>query len=147
MSDYSFMQTGFSNETIPSEEIINLASIFMIFTEDALKISGIYTIHGGRKVVTTKDIVKALKIRTIHNDTFWNLPNTKERLEKMVKNLNETEESESEDEMGEEINEEDNSIICNCYVCSLFHTVDADWRVWVPSNVQENSLKKRIDEM
>ena len=140
--DYSFMQTGYSNENNDKEIKYNIISMYMIFTEDALKISDIYTDHVGGKIIKEIDILKSLKIRAINGEKFWNQPNIQNRLIEMKNEITQImDDSEYESELEdnedieyieeiEDIEVSENNILnqnCNCEICIVFNSINDLW--------------------
>ena len=63
--DYSFMKSGFDNVNPPKLDnnyIQNVTTLVTYFAENALRTSGMYTLHSNRKIVTTKDIKRAMML-------------------------------------------------------------------------------------
>ena len=59
------LKSGFDNTNIDSNDNentqIQIASLLTVFMENALKTAEIYTLHSKRKIITSKDISRALK--------------------------------------------------------------------------------------
>lgn len=143
---YSFLKSGFC-ETDNNDILVEIMSIYMIFTEDALKISGLYTEHLNKQLVTDDVILKSLKIRAYKGEIFWNQPGMQQRIKKMeetLKNIMNGEETEEEYE--EEFVEMDvENKNCNCELCQLFLTIDEKWNNWKPYEENEKRLKEIIN--
>jgi hypothetical protein len=141
-----------------------------IFTEDAMRLSGLYCLHSGRNSVTKKDIELALKTRAYHGDTFWNRTDIQQKIEEMRQFLNEpTSESEdeyvseddydeNEGEMSElseelpdetiEMNDIEECFItsqCICEVCMTLNGIQDKWNTWNPNERISQSIKNSID--
>lgn len=147
MSEYNFLKTGSGSmsESECNEDFIkNMMSIYMVFAEDAMRIAGNFTTHLNGTVVTEENIAKAMKIRAINGDMFWNQPNTQARLDEMKNALS----GDYDSSENEETYAETETIVnnCNnCEMCVIFDTIDSKWETWVPHTEQELSLKKAID--
>ena len=95
MTDFSFLKTGTYNDKSYEETLLKKAlSVYLVFTEDALRLAGMYTIHLGGKLVREDAILKALKIRAYNGSVLWNQPNMQQRL------------TDAEDELDELLDEE-----------------------------------------
>ena len=79
------MKTGFdltpNNNDISQEDVNSILSMVTIFIEEATKYSLIYTKHANRDEITKTDIILSLKSRALDSGNFWELPETKERVD------------------------------------------------------------------
>lgn len=126
-------------------EILDIASIVGVFTEDSVIISKIYTNHSNRTIITKKDIELALKTRTYYNNLFSSLPNIQQRLQRCRQEL-ENSDSDSEIEVTEEY-EEYTQNTCNCEICSKVNTIEEKWKSYVPQETIDIILKKSIEKI
>lgn len=151
MSDYDFLRTGNNTQhTDDGEEYVkNMMSVYMVFAEDATKIAAQYTEHLNMRVVSEKNISKAMKIRAINSEVFWNQPGVLERLNSMKRILETDDDEDTLDDETEycEDYEEVQQIECagNCDFCALFDSIEEKWNDWVPQTRQDISLKNAID--
>ena len=79
--DYSFMKSGFNNleEEDPTE---NIASIVLVFMENAVKSAAIYIKHAKRQSITAEDVKRGLMLETFFTKQR---PNMLEQCEEMKK--------------------------------------------------------------
>lgn len=149
MSDYSFMQTGNNQNTDQKrlqETIVDVASMVVVFTEDAIKLAELYVQHSNRTIIAKNDIAKALKVRSYCGDTFWNLPNVQERLQNakefIVNNLDEDDEELDTTNDFEQYTDSP----CNCEICIRMKQINQQWNLWNPQTPMDNILKNAIDK-
>jgi len=108
MSDYSFLKTGFSmtdkNGGLDETQIQMICVLLKIFQEDSLITAGKYAIGCKRKVVSSKDVQKALMFQA--QNFFDQGQSLEDRFNEYMNNDYEREEEEEEEEGGEEEEEE-----------------------------------------
>ena len=104
MSDYSFLKTGFSMENEQSEldeTTLNMINVLLrIFQEDSLITAAKYTIGCGRKVVSAKDVQKALMFQA--QNFFDQGCSLEERFNQYMNDMSQEEEEGEEEEEEEE---------------------------------------------
>jgi hypothetical protein len=155
MSDFSFLKTGTHSENNYEETILKQAlSMYMIFTEDALKLAGVYTVHLGGKLVKEDVILKALKIRAFNGEMFWNQPGIQQRLKETEDELNDLLDEEtsenlevSETEITQEMLDFKLKTDCLCVLCKNFNEIESNWETWEPTIDIDKSLKIMIDKV
>lgn len=154
MSDFSFLKTGTYDDKSYEETILKQAlSLYMVFTEDAMRIAGAYVVHLGGKVVKDVPMMKALKIRALHGDTFWNQPGLQQRLKDTEKELNELLDEETSENLHiaeapltKEMLDFQLRTDCPCDLCKCFNEINDKWKTWVPQTEIDTRLKTMIDK-
>jgi hypothetical protein len=151
MADYSFMKSGFDNlENGDDDMLENVASIVMVFMENAIRSADIYIKHANRKEITPEDIKRALMLEVFF---MKNRPNLMEQCEDMRQKIQEIiEEEEANEEeiiIGEEPrdDEEFSESQCECPMCSCFNTIYSRWENFTPELPMEKILAKHISNM
>lgn len=153
-SDFSFMRTGGSLEgdrdVAGDAFLFNHAVVMSVFVEDVKRLSAAYSQHAGRSSVQGKDMVLAMKTRTVHQRIFQDMPGTeerlrehKERLEEVLQESSSEEEEEDEQQMEEE--EPFSVSTCTCDVCRLMNSAETSWRIWTPVTAEDHMLKRAIE--
>ena len=150
MSDYSFMKSGFGDDSdnISDEEMQqNMIAVVLTFTEGAIKTAGKYTVHSGRKGVTPEDLKRAMMLEMFF---FKKRPGIVEQAEKIKQELFTEEEEEELDEplaMSDEDLEEFTESTCECALCKCMNTVYGRWENWQPQSRMEKLFKTHIGQM
>ena len=153
-----------SNDSYVNSMLEDQLTLITMVTEDAIKLSEIYSKHAkrvaldGKPVIATEDFSRAFKVRAYHGAEFWNLPDTQEKIRKIKEWIQE--ESDSEDEMGDgsDLNTISDSQMSQyhdseckmnnngpCIVCKYMNEIPRMWPAWVPQTPMELILKKAID--
>ncbi len=154
-----FLKSGLFEENVhdlkdlnDDDLVINIISMYMVFIEDSIKIASSYSKHLGRAVISEKTTLRALKIRALHGEEFWNQSNIQNRIANIRLELKTYEDNSEEEE------DEDEEYIfsfapdaagfstCKCDVCKIFYNIDELWLKWNPLDVLEINLKKLIDK-
>lgn len=166
MSDYSFLKTGFSMENEQSEldeTTLNMIHVLLkIFQEDSLITAAKYTIGCGRKVVSAKDVQKALMFQA--QNFFDQGCSLEERFNQYINDMSEEEgeeeegeEEEGEEEEGEEEEEEEGEEEegegekeekeeCK-KVVGILNDIYEKWDAWQPVDPIQILIKKSIDNV
>lgn len=139
------MKTGFTNEP-DHNEMLSITTLLTLFSEDAMNIASIYTLHSGRKVVSGKDTIMGLQARAIYAEKFWELPDVLERCQKIREELTKDEEEILPDENGIIREEPWKKSECNCIVCQYINSVPEKWSKWEPKTIQDQYIKFSIDK-
>lgn len=158
--------TGYSqnaSDQYQQNYLQEVLAILGVFTDDALRLSGLYCLHSGRHSVTKKDTILALKTRAYHGDSFWNRSDIQQRITEMKQILAEheheveeqhSEESESDYDENvdeEEMSEEDvDSFIkseCTCEICTTLNEIQEKWETWYPTDHLNISIKNSINSI
>lgn len=167
MSEFipSQIRTGMGNyelNNLEREEIeINVTSMVMTFMSYAMKTSAIYVEHSKRKVITVRDIKRAMMLEVF---LYFNREDLEENLMEwrrdIIQDLQaqdlQTQDDETEDEIEDETEddtEEDPEICisdeekCDCDLCQRINGIDEYWQTYNPTDPLGKILKEHIDQM
>tara|TARA_Y100000768_G_scaffold387707_1_gene379935 strand:+ start:1763 stop:2212 length:450 start_codon:yes stop_codon:yes gene_type:complete len=146
--DYSFMKSGFDN-LVHEDPTENIASIVLVFMENAVKSAAIYVKHAKRNAITPEDIKRGLMLETFF---IKQRPNMLEQCEEMKKTINRILEEEDEsDEDEEEIivdDEEDfKESECPCAMCKCMNNIYTRWEGFTPETSIERAMFNHINRI
>ena len=167
MSEFipSQIRTGMGNyelNNLEKEEIeINVTSMVMTFMSYAMKTSAMYVEHSKRKVITVRDIKRAMMLEVF---LYFNRDDLEENLMEwrrdIIQDLQaqdlQTQDDETEDEIEDETEddtEEDPEICisdeekCDCDLCQRINGIDEYWQTYNPTDPLGKILKEHIDQM
>ena len=174
MSDYSFLQTGFSNlvepKKINDQERENIEIMLGLFTSNALINASKYATMCKRNAVTKTDMLYGLQYEVFE---FLQRPNIEQGLQEIreeYEQMNEEYDSEEDYEEGEEgldlrntgldqlvVNDEETPEFCrinedfindeNKEFIDKMHHYNDTWGSWTPQNELETILKSAIDKI
>ena len=88
------IKTGF-NTLVPEDPTENIASIVLVFMENALKSASIYVKHAKRNSITPEDIKRSLMLEIFF---IKQRPNMLEQCEEMKKTINKILEEDDDDD-------------------------------------------------
>jgi hypothetical protein len=146
------MKTGF--DIVEDDTFIkNILVLIGVFITDATRLGSCYCMHANRTSVTKEDIGFALKVRAFHGNSFWNSPNTQQKINEIHDLLDESEseidseEEEEEEEEEIEIENEEKWIKseCKCVICKTLNDIDTKWDTWEPTSFSDISIKNAIN--
>ena len=87
--DYSFMKSGFENLVHEDEDPTeNIASIVLVFMENAVKNAAIYTKHSKRNGITPEDIKRGLMLETFFIKQRPNMLEQCEEMKQIISKIN-----------------------------------------------------------
>ena len=142
------IKTGF-NTLVPEDPTENIASIVLVFMENAVKSAAIYVKHAKRNAITPEDIKRGLMLETFF---IKQRPNMLEQCEEMKKTINRILEEEDEsDEDEEEIivdDEEDfKESECQCALCNCMNNIYTRWEGFTPQTSIERAMFNHINRI
>ena len=162
MSEFipSQIRTGMGNyelNNLEREEIeINVTSMVMTFMSYAMKTSAMYVEHSKRKVITVRDIKRAMMLEVFlyfnREDLEENLMEWRRDIIQDLQAQDDDTESEQEDETEDETEEETETCIsdeekCDCDLCQRINGIDEYWQTYNPTDPLGKILKEHIDQM
>ena len=162
MSEFipSQIRTGMGNyelNNLEKEEIeINVTSMVMTFMSYATKTSAMYVEHSKRKVITVRDIKRAMMLEVFlyfnREDLEENLMEWRRDIIQDLQAQDDETESEQEDETEEETEEVTETCIsdeekCDCDLCQRINGIDEYWQTYNPTDPLGKILKEHIDQM
>ena len=149
--DYSFMKSGFNNleEEDPTE---NIASIVLVFMENAVKSAAIYSKHAKRNTITAEDIKRGLMLETFFIKQRPNMLEQCEEMKKIIKKIQE-EDSDEDNDLDQlsniYANEEEKfkESECKCPMCNCMNTIYTRWEGFTPESGIEIAMHKHINNI
>ena len=145
--DYSFMKSGFDNLNKKDDTVENVASIVLVFMENAIKSASIYVKHANRNTITAEDVKRCLMLETFFIKKRTNMLEQCEEMKKIIiKSLEEDEEviDDLEDD-GEE--EEFSQSSCNCALCNCVNSIYTRWENYTPETTIEKAMWTHINHI
>ena len=148
--DYSFMKSGFDN-LVHEDPTENIASIVLVFMENAIKSAAIYVKHAKRNGITPEDIKRGLMLEIFF---IKQRPNMLEQCEEMKKTINkilEEEDYESDEGFDEDyiINDDEpfRESECQCAMCNCMNTIYTRWEGFTPQTSIEKAMFNHINSI
>ena len=148
--DYSFMKSGFDN-LVHEDPTENIASIVLVFMENAVKSASIYVKHAKRNSITSEDIKRGLMLETFF---IKQRPNMLEQCEEMKKTINkilEEEDYESDEGFDEDYIIDDDEPFreseCKCAMCNCMNTIYTRWEGFTPQTSIEKAMFNHINRI
>ena len=146
--DYSFMKSGFDN-LVHEDPTENIASIVLVFMENAVKSAAIYVKHAKRNAITPEDIKRGLMLETFF---IKQRPNMLEQCEEMKKTINRILEEEDESDEDEEdfITDEEEEFKeseCQCALCNCMNNIYTRWEGFIPQTSIERAMFNHINRI
>ena len=148
--DYSFMKSGFDN-LVHEDPTENIASIVLVFMENAVKSASIYVKHAKRNSITPEDIKRGLMLETFF---IKQRPNMLEQCEEMKKTINkilEEEDYESDEGFDEDYIIDDDEPFreseCKCAMCNCMNTIYTRWEGFTPQTSIEKAMFNHINRI
>ena len=145
--DYSFMKSGFDN-LVQEDPTENIASIVLVFMENAIKSADIYVKHAKRKSITAEDIKRGLMLETFFIKQRPNMLEQCEEMKKVIRRIQEEDDSDEEEEdfiTDEE--EEFKESECQCPMCNCMNTIYTRWEGFTPESSIERAMFTHINRL
>lgn len=143
------LKTGF-NLLEPEDPTENIASIVLVFMENAIKSADIYVKHAKRNSITAEDIKRGLMLETFF---IKQRPNMLEQCEEMKKIIKQIQEEDDEDDViifGDDDNtdeEEFKESECECPMCNCMNTIYTRWEGFTPESSIERAMFTHINRL
>ena len=148
--DYSFMKSGFDN-LVHEDPTENIASIVLVFMENAVKSAAIYVKHAKRNAITPEDIKRGLMLEIFF---IKQRPNMLEQCEEMKKTINKILEEEDDDDDLDQLSniyadeeEEFKESECPCAMCKCMNNIYTRWEGFTPESNIERAMFKHINDI
>tara|TARA_B100001741_G_C16230649_1_gene449291 strand:- start:154 stop:600 length:447 start_codon:yes stop_codon:yes gene_type:complete len=145
--DYSFMKSGFDN-LVQEDPTENIASIVLVFMENAIKSADIYVKHAKRNSITAEDIKRGLMLETFFIKQRPNMLEQCEEMKKVIRRIQEEDDSDEEEEdfiTDEE--EEFKESECQCPMCNCMNTIYTRWEGFTPESSIERAMFTHINRI
>ena len=149
MSEFipSQIRTGMGNyelNNLEREEIeINVTSMVMTFMSYAMKTSAMYVEHSKRKVITVRDIKRAMMLEVF---LYFNRDDLEENLMEWRRDIIQDLQAQDETEEYPETSVSDEEK-CDCDLCQRINGIDEYWQTYNPTDPLGKILKEHIDQM
>ena len=142
------IKTGF-NTLVPEDPTENIASIVLVFMENALKSASIYVKHAKRNSITPEDIKRSLMLEIFF---IKQRPNMLEQCEEMKKTINkileeEDYESDEEEDYATDYDEPFRESECKCAMCNCMNTIYTRWEGFTPESTIERAMFNHINRI
>ena len=141
------IKTGF-NTLVPEDPTENIASIVLVFMENAIKSADIYVKHAKRNSITAEDIKRGLMLETFFIKQRPNMLEQCEEMKKVIRRIQEEDDSDEEEEdfiTDEE--EEFKESECQCPMCNCMNTIYTRWEGFTPESTIERAMFNHINSI
>lgn len=126
--DITFLKSGFNNLVEEDETVENVASIIILFMENAIKSASIYIKHCKRNTITKEDVKRAFMLEVfLMKKRGDNLQRCEEIKNKIKQIMNEEDEQIEEEEEYEDEEDEFCESKCTCAMCNCLNTIYDRW--------------------
>ena len=146
------IKTGF-NTLVPEDPTENIASIVLVFMENAIKSADIYVKHAKRNSITAEDIKRGLMLETFFIKQRPNMLEQCEDMKKIIKLIQEEDDSDDDAGLDQLSNiyadeeEEFKESECECPMCNCMNTIYTRWEGFTPESSIERAMFKHINDI
>lgn len=145
------MKTGFNLVQDDGQDIIeNIASIILVFMENAVKSADIYVKHAKRQSITAEDIKRALMLEVFFMKQRPNMLEQCEEMKETIKKIIE-EDEDSDEEMEIYDDNDDDEVFkeseCSCPMCGCINTIYTRWQNFTPETTIEIAMANHIENI
>ena len=150
--DYSFMKSGFDN-LVHEDPTENIASIVLVFMENAVKSAAIYVKHAKRNAISPEDIKRGLMLETFFIKQRPNMLEQCEDMKKIIKRIQEEDDSDDviifgdDDDFITDEEEEFKESECQCPMCNCMNTIYTRWEGFTPESSIERAMFTHINRL
>jgi len=149
------MKTGFNLVEDDGRDIVeNVATIVLVFMENAVKSADIYVRHAKRTSITAEDIKRGLMLEVFFMKQRPNMLEQCEKMKETLKKIQDEEEDSDEDidldqlsNIYAEKDEEFKESICTCPMCGCMNTIYTRWEGFTPETSIEKAMTKHIENI
>ena len=139
------LKTGF-NLLEPEDPTENIASIVLVFMENAVKSADIYVKHAKRNSITAEDIKRGLMLEVFFTKQRPNMLEQCEKMKETLKKILDEDDSDEELEIYEEV-EEFKESKCKCPMCGCMNTIYTRWEGFTPETTIEKAMFNHINNI
>ena len=141
------LKTGF-NLLEPEDPIENIASIVLVFMENAVKSADIYVKHAKRNSITAEDIKRGLMLEVFFTKQRPNMLEQCEKMKETLKKILDEDDSDEELEIYEEVEDEEfKESKCKCPMCGCMNTIYTRWEGFTPETTIEKAMFNHINNI
>ena len=146
------IKTGF-NTLVPEDPTENIASIVLVFMENAVKSAAIYVKHAKRNAITPEDIKRGLMLETFFIKQRPNMLEQCEEMKKIIRRIQEEDDSDDviifgdDDDFITDEEEEFKESECQCPMCNCMNTIYTRWEGFTPESSIERAMFTHINRL
>ena len=141
------LKTGF-NTLVPEDPTENIASIVLVFMENAVKSADIYVKHSKRTTITSEDIKRGLMLEVFFMKQRPNMIEQCEQMKETIKKIqDEDDDSDEEIEIYGDEDEVFKESECTCPMCGCMNTIYTRWDTFTPETAIEKAMAKHIENI
>jgi|TARA_B110000211_G_C13980245_1_gene509033 hypothetical protein len=141
------LKTGF-NLLEPEDPTENIASIVLVFMENAVKSADIYVKHAKRNSITAEDIKRGLMLEVFFTKQRPNMLEQCEKMKETLKKILDEDDSDEELEIYEEVEDEEfKESKCKCPMCGCMNTIYTRWEGFTPETTIEKAMFNHINNI
>jgi hypothetical protein len=146
------IKTGF-NTLVPEDPTENIASIVLVFMENAIKSADIYVKHAKRNSITAEDIKRGLMLETFFIKQRPNMLEQCEEMKKIIRRIQEEDDSDDviifgdDDDFITDEEEEFKESECQCPMCNCMNTIYTRWEGFTPESSIERAMFTHINRL
>ena len=140
------LKTGF-NTLVPEDPTENIASIVLVFMENAIKSADIYVKHAKRNSITAEDIKRGLMLEMFLFNKRENVLEEVKKIKEELKHFEEDEEQDTVDFCPENEVQNFKESLCQCAMCKCLNTIYDRWNKWTPQTKIECIIHKHIENI
>lgn len=143
------MKTGFNLVKDDGSDVVeNIASIVLVFMENAVKSADIYVKHSKRNTITSEDIKRGLMLEVFFMKQRVNMIEQCEQMKETIKKIqNEDDDSDEEMEIYGDEDEVFKESECTCPMCGCMNTIYTRWDTFTPETAIERAMAKHIENI
>lgn len=148
------MKTGFNLVVDDGRDVVeNIASIILVFMENAVKSADIYVRHSKRITITSEDIKRGLMLEVFFMKQRPNMIEQCEQMKETIKKIQDEDDSDDDDCLDqlsniyadeEEVFKESE---CSCPMCGCMNTIYTRWDSFTPETSIEKAMSKHINDI
>jgi len=143
------MKTGFNLVEDDGRNVVeNIASIVLVFMENAVKSADIYVKHSKRTTITAEDIKRGLMLEVFFMKQRPNMIEQCEQMKETIKKIqDEDDDSDEEIEIYGDEEEVFKESECTCPMCGCMNTIYTRWDTFTPETAIEKAMAKHIENI
>jgi hypothetical protein len=142
------MKTGFNLVEDDGRDVVeNIASIVLVFMENAVKSADIYVKHSKRTTITAEDIKRGLMLEVFFMKQRPNMIEQCEQMKETIKKIQDEDDDDSDEEIYGDEDEVFKESECTCPMCGCMNTIYTRWDTFTPETSIEKAMAKHIENI
>lgn len=142
------MKTGFNLVEDDGRNVVeNIASIVLVFMENAVKSADIYVKHSKRTTITAEDIKRGLMLEVFFMKQRPNMIEQCEQMKETIKKIQDEDDDDSDEEIYGDEDEVFKESECTCPMCGCMNTIYTRWDTFTPETSIEKAMAKHIENI